>query len=437
MKRFKYFLQRLNASFWFLPTVILTIAIILAILFITLDQQVQYEPKGLLKYAFADSANSAETILSTIAAAMIGLAGTVFSITLVVLTLASSQFGSRLLRNFMYDKVNQVVLGTYIATFLYCLIVLNAIKSTDEFGFIPAFAVLVATIAALANIILLIIFIHHIATNIQTDKVIYDISTNLSASIRKIYPQKIGQSIDNTEVPDLDILRTIYDQRTELKSKKSGYLQSISDTDLMELASKYNLIVELLYKPGDYIVENSMLGIIMSTTAITEEIQNEILDSLLLGNLRTTLQDAKHSIHQMVEIASRALSPGINDPYTAITCIDNLTSIMCYLTGIVFPSRYRYDEDEKLRLITDKTNFDGLLDTSFNQIRQFGATSPSVIIKLMEAMMTIYNMSDKAENKKSIARHAGMILRTGQRSFEEPLDVEDLRERYDSIDWDS
>lgn len=434
MKKIKYYLLKINGSFWFLPTLILLIAIISALVMITVDQQIKYEPKGILKFVFSDSAQSAETILSTIAAAMIGLAGTVFSITLVVLTLASSQFGSRLLRNFMYDRINQVVLGTYIATFMYCLVVLNTIKSTDEFGFIPILSVFVATIAAIANIILLIVFIHHIATNIQTDKVIFDISTALHKDMERIFPTKIGKNYQEEE-PNIAVLRTIYKNSTILKSPKSGYLQSIDDKAIITLAQKENIIIKFYFKPGDYMVLNAPFCEVYALKKCSQKASKKIKNSIMLGNLRTSLQDAEFSIHQMVEIAARALSPGINDPYTAIACVDNLTSVLCYLTQIEFPSRYRYDQEDKLRVIADRSNFAGMMNASFNQIRQFGAGSPSVIIKMMEAVGTIHQMSSTRPHQLAAKRHADMLLRTGQRAFAEALDVADLKERYDRIEW--
>ncbi len=435
MEKIKYYLLKINGSFWFLPTLILLTAIVSALGMITIDQQIEYKPEGIFKFVFSDSAQSAETILSTIAAAMIGLAGTVFSITLVVLTLASSQFGARLLRNFMYDRINQVVLGTYIATFMYCLLVLNTIKSTDEFGFIPVLSVFVATIAAVANIILLIIFIHHIATNIQTDKVIFDISKALHKDMERIFPVKIGKNYKEEEEPNMPTLRTIYRDKTILKSPKSGYLQSIDDEGIIKLAQEENIIIKFYFKPGDYMVENAPFCEVYALKNCSQKASKKIKNSIMLGNLRTSLQDAEFSIHQMVEIAARALSPGINDPYTAIACVDNLTSVLCYLTQIEFPSRYRYDQEDKLRVIADRSSFAGMMNASFNQIRQFGAGSPSVIIKMMEAVSMIHQMSSTRPHQLAAKRHADMLLRTGQRAFAEALDTADLKERYDRIEW--
>lgn len=192
MKKILFFLNELKATFWFVPVLITIFSILLALGLVSLDQVITLSQDGLGRFFFVNSADSARSILSTISGAMIGVAGTVFSVTLVVLTLASSQFGPRLIRNFMYVRLNQVVLGSYISTYLYCLIVLNAIKESDGYTFMPALSILVAIIAAFVNIILLIVFIHQIAISIQADKVISAISELIFKQVKALYPEKMG-----------------------------------------------------------------------------------------------------------------------------------------------------------------------------------------------------------------------------------------------------
>ncbi len=188
MKKPQNLLEKLNSSFWFIPILMLLITIGLAIGLIYLDSQVQFSHDGALQYLLPASVDSARSILTIIAGAMIGIAGTVFSITLVVLTLASSHLGSRLVRNFMYDKLNQVVLGSYVSSFVYCLIILSSLKENGSFHFVLAISVFIAIASAISGIILLIIFIHHVSMSIQSDKVISDISEAMLKSFRKLFP---------------------------------------------------------------------------------------------------------------------------------------------------------------------------------------------------------------------------------------------------------
>jgi uncharacterized membrane protein len=429
MKKLQFFWDELNSSFWFIPILMLLITMGSAVGFIYLDSQIEDSPEGVLKYLLPASVDSARSILTIIAGAMIGIAGTVFSITLVVLTLASSQLGSRLVRNFMYDKLNQVVLGTYVSSFVYCLIVLSSIKEDEDFNFVPAISVIVALASAIAGIILLVIFIHHVSMSIQSDKVISDISDAMSKSIRKLFPDDIGLE-EEKPVPDIDMLKQKYAFKQDVRCKRSGYLQSVDGDGLLHIAKENNYIIILQHRPGDYLVQNMVLCEVLCNEECSEEVNEKIQDDLIIGKVRTPLQDAEFSIHQMVEVASRALSPGVNDPYTAIACIDNLTSVMCYLTGVEFPSPYRYDSDNKLRVIADNHTFAGMLNAAFNQIRQYAEGSPSVMIRLLEAMISINSFARTSNQKKQIAQHAKMVMKAAERTFKENRDIEDMKERF-------
>lgn len=432
MKKLQYFWEELNSSFWFIPILMLIISIGSAIGFIYLDSQIQYYPEGILKFLLPASVDSARSILGIIAGAMIGVAGTVFSITLVVLTLASSQLGSRLVRNFMYDKLNQIVLGTYVSSFVYCLIILTSLKQNDDFKFIPSISVFAALASAIAGIILLVVFIHHVSMSIQSDKVISDISEAMSKSIRKLFPDEVGHEEDKP-VPDINSLTQRYSFKKHIKCNKGGYLQSIDGQGLMNIAEDNDCIIILRHRPGDFLVQDMVLCDVHCNEEFGNDFHEKIQSDFIIGKVRTPMQDAEFSIHQMVEVASRALSPGVNDPYTAIACIDNLTSVMCYLARAKFPSPYRYDSQDKLRLIADNPTFSGMLNAAFNQIRQYGEGSPSVMIRLLEAMITINTFSQREAQKKEIAQHAEMILKAANRAFNEPRDLEDLKERYNTL----
>ncbi|MBW6479946.1 MAG: DUF2254 domain-containing protein [Bacteroidales bacterium] len=433
MKKLYYLWDDLNASFWFIPILILFFTIGLAIGFIYLDSQIQYSAEGILKYVLPASVESARSLLGIIAGAMIGVAGTVFSITLVVLTLASSQLGSRLVRNFMYDKLNQVVLGTYVASFVYCLLILSSLKENDNFYFVPAFSVLFALASAIAGIILLIVFIHHVSMSIQSDKVISDISDTMSKSIIKLFPEDIGHEED-IPAPDIDSLKQKYNFRDEIKCTKNGYLQSVDGEGLLGIAEQNDCIIILHHRPGDFLVQNMVVCEILCNKECEKDVHEKIHNYFIIGKVRTPLQDAEFSIHQMVEVASRALSPGVNDPYTAIACIDNLTSVMCYLTGVQFSSPFRYDSENNLRLIADNHTFAGMLNAAFNQIRQYAEGSPSVMIRLLEAMISINSFARTGNHRKEIAQHAEMLLKAAERSFKESRDLEDMKKRFRQLE---
>lgn len=434
MKRILYFWGELKSTFWFIPVLIMIFFIALALVLIYVDSIVDYDTGPVTQYFLTANPDSARRIVSIISAAMIGVAGTVFSITLVALSLASSQFGPRLLKNYMYDRLNQVVLGTYVSTFIYCLIVLNSIRGVEKFTFIPSISVLVAIAVALANIILLLVFIHHIAVGIQADKVISGVYKELDSSLKALFEEEKEKGEDQNGTEDEQKIKERLPYKKRLIVHKGGYIQLIDYDKFINVASEFDGIVEIYHRPGSYLVDGQEMGIFYAGNPLEQETLDKCKSFYVMGSVRTRYQDAEYAIHQMVEIASRALSPGINDPYTAITCIDKLTSGICYLTGAKFPSRYRYDDKGNLRVMVKVLSFEGIVDASLNQIRQYGKSMPAVMVRLMESLATINNFA-RDENQKAVVRnHARLVMNMAEKSFDEPDDINDLVQRYNQIE---
>lgn len=421
------------ATFWFLPVLIIVFSILLSGGLISLDSSVVISQEGWIRFFLVNSSDSARSILSTISGAMMTVAGTVFSITLVALTLASSQFGPRLIKKFMYVRLNQAVLGSYISTYLYCLLVLNAVSDNDNYTFIPSISILVAIFAAIANIILLIIFIHQIAMSIQADHIISDISNFISRQVETLFPEKMGNENEKDEIIDITTAISRYKKHFSIRSPRSGYLQYIDSEVLVEIITKNEALLELHFRPGGFLVKGVDIGMLYSDKTPDEDELAKILDQFVIGNTQTSQQDIEFSINQMVQIACRALSPGVNDPYTAIACIDNLTATISYLSQAKFPSKYRFDENGNLRVIADISDFEGVLDAAFNQIRQFSEGSTAVIIRLMESLSIIYGLTNNDMYKKAVIKHADMVLAVGLRTIKEKNDIHDLTVRSKKI----
>jgi len=431
MKKLLFWWSKLKSTFWFVPVLIIAFGIALALWLVYLDSTSAVNPQGGWKYLFPSSPDAAKGILSIIAGAMIGVAGTVFSITLVALTLASSQFGPRLIKNFMFDRINQVVLGTYVSLYIYCLIVLNAVKDTDQFEFVPIISVFFALVMTIANIVLLIIFINHVANSIQADNIIGKISTHLSVNLKTLFPNQVGGPTSSSF--DLEKIKAGFTYSKGLKSDKDGYLQYVDAETLMVEISNKDLFLELYFRPGDYLIIGREIGKVYSHKDLREEDLEPLNHNFLTGKTRTSQQDAEHAIHQMVEIAARALSPGINDPYTAIACIDNLSNTMAYLMKVHFPSPYRIGGQNRLRIYARSLTYDGMMDAAFNAIRQYSKGNPPVIIHLMEAMATLFEFAKEEHHKNAVRKHANMILNLAKKSLEEERDLQDLQERFDDI----
>lgn len=424
--------ELLGSSFWFVPLIIILAAILLATVLVIIDNQFEEELSEISGFLFSGGAESARSILSIIAGGMLGVAGTVFSITLVVLTLATSQLGPRLLRLFMHQHINQVVLGTYVATFVYCLLILGSVNSVSEVEFVPRISILMAMMLAVANIFLLIIFIHHVSVSIQADQVISDVAKNLNKTVRKLYPEKLGVDAHELEDSvDLSAYQAEYDHCIEVRSSGGGYLETIDNDYLIEWAVGEDVWMELYLRPGDFVIEGMPIARIYAKEEREDMDWTKALERhFFFGDKRTPWQDSEFAVHQMVEVAARALSPGVNDPYTAITCIDKLSAILAYLCKAQFPSPYRLDEDGQLRVVARILDFEGMLDASFNQIRQYGADSPSIIIHLMGRLVNLHQVADQPHTVRAILRHARMVHRAGQTHLKEPNDRRDLQRRY-------
>ena len=224
-----------------------------------------------------------------------------------------------------------------------------------------------------------------------------------------------------------------YQKNISVKSPKGGYLQYIDSEVLLKIVAKHDSLLKLNHRPGSFLVKGGEIGVIYSNKNWEEESLEKLLAQFVIGKTKTSQQDLEFSIHQMVEIAARALSPGVNDPYTAIACIDNLTETMCYLAEAKFPSKYRVDEDGELRVIADVLEFEGVLDTAFNQIRQFSEGSTAVIIRLMDGLITIFNNTRKEKYKNAVIKHAEMVFRLGKETIKEENDFQDLKKRAEKI----
>ncbi|MCA1991319.1 MAG: DUF2254 domain-containing protein [Coleofasciculus sp. S288] len=421
----------LRSSYWFVPALMAGVAMGLAFVTVTLDQSGKSGPIENLGWVYAGGPDGARTVLSTIAGSMITVAGTAFSIVIVALQLASSQFGPRLLRNFMQDTGNQVVLGTFIATFIYCLLVLRTVRGDDYNVFVPQLSVTVGIVLAIASIGVLIYFIHHASTSIQVWHVIGEVAKDLDHAIDRIFPRTIGQRLLEPKQRWVEEIPVGFDEEAfPILATGNGYLQAIDNEQLMKIAKSEDLLLRLEQCPGKFIVQGSEIVKVFPGERVNEKLAKQINEAFILGLERTEHQDVEFSINQLVEIALRAISPSINDPFTAIRCIDQLSAGLCRLAERDFPSPYRYDDENNLRVIADPVTFAELLDKAFNQIRQYGQKDVAVIIRLLDAIALIATRTHRKKDRAALRRHAEMIKRSSDEAISEECDRKDIEERY-------
>ena len=383
---------RLEASFWFIPALMACAAIAMAYAATALDRALPHEALAHHWWRYQGDPDGARTVLSVIASSMITVAGVVFSITIVVLTLASSQFGSRLIRNFMHVRANQIVLGIFVATFIYCLLVLRTVNAMEGKIFVPGLAVSGAFLMALLSLSVLIYFIHSVSESIQAQHIISRVRRDLDKAVQRIFPEKIGEeenASSGAERRDYVVPTTCDREACFVKAGCSGYLQTIDHEALMQVAVEENLLIHLACRPGHFITKGSALVTVWPGTKVDEVLSRKINAVFEMGPERTLAQDVEYAISQLVEIAVRALSPGINDPFTAITCIDWLGAMLCQLSHRKLPASHRYDKHNRLRVVIGKSvTFEGLVDAAFNMIRQNAQANAAVSIHLLETLAT-------------------------------------------------
>ena len=426
---FKYW-ERVRSSFWFLPSLMAAAAVGLSFLTVALDQSVTQTWLRKLDWVYNGGAQGASAVLQTIAGSMITIAGVVFSLTLVALSLASSQFGPRLLRNFMRDTTNQLVLGTFIATFLYCLLVLRTIRREDAGGFVPHLSVTLGVVFALASLWVLIYFIHHVSVSIQADEVVARVGAELDDTMNRLFPEQLGSEGDEP----VDAADGYQDAQPGIVTSGSdGYLQIVDVDALMNFATETDTVLSLNRRPGHYIVQGMALVHAFPAERVPEDMQQRLQSAFVLGNQRTTGQDVEFAILQLVEIAARALSPGVNDPFTAIACIDRLGSAFCRLAQRRFPGACRHDDAQRLRIVAMPTTFSGLADAGFNPLRSYARTSVEVTLRLLESLALIASVATRPADRAALERHADMIARGAAEALPEAADRHAVAARHQDV----
>jgi uncharacterized membrane protein len=424
----------IRSSYWFVPALMTILAIGLSFLTIAIDHLAQSEELTRLTWVNTGGADGVRTLLSTLAGSMITMASVTFSITIVALSLASSQFGPRLLNNFMRDPANQVVLGTFIATFVYSLLVLRTVRSVDDNVFVPHISVTVAVLLAVASLGLFIFFIHHVSVSINAQQVIASVERELNGAIERLFPEKKNRFVFEYELRNEGDVPEDFDENAEsLAATNSGYIQSIDNDGLMNLATEHDLLLRLEHRPGNFIAAGNGLVSVWPAAKFNEELAERINEAFIVGTQRLRLQDIEFAIDQLVEIALRALSPGINDPFTAMACIDRLGVALAHLAERQIPSGYRYDDEDKLRLMADSVTFESLVATAFDQIRRHGRHDVAVTVRLLETLAVIAAHAQTPAERGVIRQQATIIWHGAQGAIPAEHDRRMIEERYQVV----
>jgi uncharacterized membrane protein len=424
-RRRHYWLQ-LRSTFWFLPGAMVFGAAILAALALAID--VALVGADLPDWFYGGGADGARALLSTVAGSVVTVAGVGFSITIVALVLASTQFGPRLLTLFMRDVTSQVTLGMFAGTFVYCVLILRTVSdpAAGSPGFAPPVSITIAIGLTLLSVAALVYFFHHVAVSIQAPRLVAAVAAELDHAIDGLYPRGLGRS--GPEPPSGDIPSAPQD--VVVHAERSGYVQVVDDVGLLDLASRHDLCIRLLARPGLFVVRGNPVILVRAPNHVDEQLASELASTLIVGDIRTAEDDIEFSVRQLVEVALRALSPAINDPFTAMAAVDWLGAALARLAREEFPSRYRYDEQGRLRVVADVSTFGGIAHTIFSRIRHYGGTSPVVLNRLLEAVSAFAPHIRVAADRELVRDETEAILRMGKALITSDADLDELEKRY-------
>ncbi len=405
-------------SFWLVPAAMVLASVGLAMLLLAVDRH-NLLPTWLTKsnWLYNGGGEGARTLLGAIASSTIGVAGTVFSITIAALSLAAGQMGPRLLRNFTRDRGNQATLGVFLGTFSYALMVLRSVRTQEEGLFTPHIALTFGIVLAFVCVATLVYFVGHMASRINVDTVIDLVSDDVRSGLKDL--------ITDTQ-PVAGFAPTQWNESTPVLDARRGYLQHVDRHALAAWAARNGTCLRLLVGPGDYVFPGIPIAV-MAPAVPDAEIA--IHDATALGRTRSSAGDTEQAIRQLVEVAVRALSPGINDPHTAMSVLDRLGSSLCDLSGQMLRTGVIAHEGVASLMVPSLT-YAQLTDIMFHMIRQNAEGHAAVYLCMLSVLCATVTCELDAERRVALSRHADLVMEDARRSVGNASDRADVERRH-------
>lgn len=377
--------------FWTLPVLIAVMSLVLGLLMLALDAQLEEAPA----YVFQAGADGARSVLSTIAGAMISVTGLVFSITIVVLQLASSQFSPRILRSFLESRVVQVTLGIFTGSFVYALTVLRAVRGGEN-DMVPELAVTGAFIYVLVAVGMFLAFIDHITSAVQVSHVMSEVRRRTVATAHRLARE--SKTPTWSPRPGTPSVELHHDERC-------GYLTALDKQRLLEVVKGLDGVVELELTPGDHLVAEQVIGRVWGAE-VSEGVRDELRAVIHVAGERDIAADAGFGVRQLLDIADRALSPGVNDPTTAVQAVNELHAVLRTMVQLPDPSPYLVVDDEVVALYRPQ-RYANVLDGVVSELLHHGEDSPRVLDRLREVvedLLDVARLEHRAATEAAIDR---------------------------------
>jgi len=424
--------EALRTTLWVIPSVMIALAVVLFVITYRVDSRIAAGSLTLPSWAVAGGSDASRQILIGISAAMITVAGVVFSITILALQLASQQFGPRMLRNFIRDRGTQVSLGAFVATFTYSMLTLGSIAHASP-TFVPHVSVTVALVLTFGDVGVLIYFIHHVATSIQLTSVVAGIAGDFRTTLTELADEAARSHVDAADaLPGIDEVRRRLESGSEVPARGSGFIQAVGHDRLVRIAAASDSVIQLLHRPGHFMADGQPLAVVWPAQA-AEDVADALTREHIVGSNRTLTQDPGFAVDQLVEVAIRALSPAVNDTFTALNCVDWLGDCLCRTARRPPPDGIYRDEAGAIRLVEKAITFERLVKGAYDKVRQAGRGMPAVLIRQLENLSKIAMAVTDEGSRAVLIHHAEMILRSSDGSVAELSDRDDVRAAYDSF----
>jgi uncharacterized membrane protein len=426
--------EALRTNLWAVPVAMLFLVVLLFVITYWIDLRAASGAIALPQWVSTGSPDASRQVLIAIAAAVITVAALVFSITILVLQLASQQFGPRMLRNFIRDLGTQTSLGAFVSTFVYSTLTLVSVSNGSSSVFVPHLSGTVAVVLLLVDLCVLIYFIDHIANLIQLPTVVSSIALDFRKTLANVTSDAARMQVPLTGEP-VD-MHSLSDRIRELgapvPAQASGFLQAVGHERLVEIAISCDAVIRLLHRPGHFVVAGQPMAYVEPPTAAVT-VSAALAGSHIVGTSRTLTQDPGFATDQLVEVAIRALSPAVNDTFTALNCIDWLGDCLCRACAVPVPSGAYCDATGAIRLIEPAITQERLVKGATDKIRQAGRGMPAVLIRQLDNLGKVMAVVERAALRDAVLHHAQLILRSAEESVGEASDLADVRASYDAV----
>ncbi len=404
-----------RSSFWFLPGVMMLVGVLLFVVTLSIDKSDVLRSTS-QTFFYSGGATNAINLLQTLTGAMVAIATVVFSTLMLVLTLATGQFGHRLIRSFMRDRANQAVLGIFLSTFVYCMLVFHMVGNDPSNEFVPGFSITLGFILAIFATATLVYFTHHMASLIAAPEVLETVAIELDAAIDNLYPDT-ENGTDHAPItsPDQPV-------DTVIRAREGGYVQAVDLKGLVDFAAEYDCVIESSASYGEYVLPGGEIARVFGAT-LDHQVCVAAADFYVVGKNRLTERDLLFAVNQIAEIAARALSPAINDPFTALDCINRVGLSLARLAARPLPDEGHYCDGE-LRVIMRLPGFAEMLDAAFVPIRNFGRSSVITSREMLRVIAKLAEVTRRDTEHQALRHHADVIRAAAAHGLSEDSDIE-------------